>query len=68
MNAELKIELSPEQQKLLLRGLKFVRSSVALEMRDFTEEFDAKRKQQYQELDTLESLLMGAGSHSTATV
>lgn len=57
MNAELKIKLSSEQQELILRGLRFVRSSVALEMVDYTPEVEANRRRQYAEIAQLESLL-----------
>lgn len=65
MSAELKIELSPHQQELLLRGLRFVRSSVALEMIDYTDEVEQNRRRQYAELDELEGLL-GAAARRTA--
>lgn len=51
------VELTPRQQELLLKGLKFVRSNVALDMQIPSEEIDANRRQQYAELDDLESML-----------
>lgn len=60
MNAELKIELSPQQQELILRGLRYVRSSVALDMQDYSEDVERSRKRQYAEIAELEELLAGA--------
>lgn len=58
MNADqTTIELTSRQQELLLKGLKFVRSNVALEMAVPSEEVDSKRQNQYAELDDLETLL-----------
>lgn len=58
MNAEqTTIELTPRQQELLLKGLKFIRSNVALEMAIPTDEKDQNRLDQYAELDSLESIL-----------
>jgi hypothetical protein len=68
MNAELKIELSPHQQELVLRGLRFVRSAVALEMIDPTPEVEANRQRQYAEIAELEGLLSGSSPRSTAKV
>jgi hypothetical protein len=52
-----KIELTRQQQELLLRGLRFVRSSVALDTCDYSDEVDAERRRQYAELNELESLV-----------
>jgi hypothetical protein len=68
MNAELKLELSPHQQEIVLRGLRFVRSAVALEMIDPTPETEASRRQQYAEIDELKELLEGRGARSAANV
>lgn len=51
------VELTPRQQELLLKGLKFVRSNVALDMQIPSEEIDSNRRDQYAELDDLESML-----------
>jgi hypothetical protein len=67
MNAELKIELSPHQQELLLRGLRYVRSSVALEMLDYSEEVEQRRRRQYAEIDELEGLLTGTSPRAAAS-
>lgn len=62
MNAELHLELSPHQQEIVLRGLRFVRSAVALEMVDPTPETDASRQKQYAEIAEIENLLNGRGA------
>jgi hypothetical protein len=67
MNADLRIELSPHQQELILRGLRFVRSSVALEAVDWTPEIEANRRRQYAEIRELEGLL-NAAPEEAATV
>ena len=59
MNAELKLELSPHQQELILRGLRYVRSSVALEIIDWTPEIEKNRDRMYSLLDGLEDKLNG---------
>ena len=54
------LELTPKQHELVLRGLKFVRSSVALGMSVPTDETDASRSDEYAALDELESRLQSA--------
>lgn len=68
MNAELKLELSPHQQELVLRGLRFVRSAVALEMVEPTPEVEEHRQRQYAEIAELEGMLRGRVSRTAATV
>ena len=51
------VDLTPRQQELLLRGLKFVRSSVALHMEPPSEKSDESRQSDYAELDDLEAKL-----------
>jgi hypothetical protein len=68
MNAELKLQLSSHQQELMLRGLRFVRSAVALEMLDHSPEVEASRRQKYEEIAELEGLLIGRSSRPAATV
>jgi len=53
------LQLSRDQQDLLLQGLRFVRSSVALDMQDFTPAVEAERRQKYARISELESLLRG---------
>jgi hypothetical protein len=57
---ENRLELTRDQQELLLQGLRFVRSSVALDMRDYTVEYDAERRRQYDRITRLEALLKSA--------
>lgn len=52
-------ELTRDQQDLLLQGLRFVRSSVALDMAEYTPEVDAERRRKYARISELESLLKG---------
>lgn len=54
---DMRVSLSEKQQELLLRGLRFVRSSVALEQCDYTPAVDAERKRQYAEIRELELLI-----------
>ena len=68
MNAELQLQISPHQQELILRGLRYVRSSVALDMIDYTPDIEASRRKQYDEIAELEGLLTGKAVRSTATV
>ena len=50
-------ELTDRQQELLLQGLRFVKSSIALEPRDWTPEVDADRQRRYLEISELESAI-----------
>ncbi len=59
MRDNITLELNPEQRQLLLDGLRFVRSSVALEILDWTPEVEANRDRQYTALSGLEDLLNG---------
>ncbi|HVJ87784.1 MAG TPA: hypothetical protein VM452_19130 [Caulifigura sp.] len=54
--------LSPEQTEILLRGLRFVRNAVALEMIDYTPQVDSDRKRQYAAIAELEALITGRGA------
>jgi hypothetical protein len=54
--------LSSEQQEILLRGLRFVRNAVALEMIDYTPQVDADRKRQYAAIAELEAMIHGRGA------
>lgn len=55
--SERPVELTRDQQDLLLQGLRFVRSAVALDMQDFTPAVEAERRQKYARISELESLL-----------
>lgn len=54
------LELTRDQQDLLLQGLRFVRSAVALNMQEFTPDVEAERRQKYERINELESLLRAA--------
>jgi hypothetical protein len=58
--SENRLELTRDQQELLLQGLRFVRSSVALDMRDYVADHDAERRRQYERINKLEVLLKSA--------
>ncbi len=58
--------LSSEQQEILLRGLRFVRNAVALEMLDYTPQVDADRKRQYAAIAELEAMITGRSPAVTA--
>lgn len=60
-------EFTDRQQQLLLQGLRFVRSSVALEPREWSEDVDAERKRFYQEIAELESVIQKSSQPITTT-
>jgi len=66
--ADLSIQLTRKQQELLLRGLRFVRSSVALDMQNFTETIQEQRQVQYAEIAAVESMVSDAKIVEPATV
>ena len=55
--SEMTIELTQSQHEILLRGLRYVRSAVALDAVDWSESVDADRKRQYAEIAQVESLV-----------
>ncbi len=57
MNDLLHLELTDRQRELLLRGLRFVRSSRMLEIRDSSDLTDDQRKDELGELRQLSELL-----------
>ena len=59
MRDNLTLELNPEQRQILLDGLRYVRSSVALEIIDWTPEIEKNRDRMYSLLDGLEDKLNG---------
>ena len=61
-------ELTRDQKKLLVRGLRFVRSAVALETRDFSEDIAAQRASEYDKISHLQELLEGVAVAETAHV
>ena len=58
--SDLNIQLTRKQQEILLRGLRYVRSSIALDAQDWSEQLETQRQQQYQEIAELEQMLNGA--------
>lgn len=66
--AELNLQLTRKQQEILLRGLRYVRSSVALDPMEFSEAVDQKRRSQYAEIAAVESMLNTAKIIEPATV
>jgi hypothetical protein len=58
--SERPLELTRDQQDLLLQGLRFVKSAVALDMQDYTPAVEADRRQKYARISELESLLRSA--------
>lgn len=54
------LELTRDQQDLLLKGLRFVRSAVALDMQEYTPDVEAERRRQYDQISELETLLHAA--------
>lgn len=51
------IELTQKQQEILLRGLRFVKSAVALDMPEFTDKLEGDRRRQYAEIAEVETLV-----------
>lgn len=51
--------LSPEQKELILRGLRFVRSSISMELCGPSEQSDAHRAARLREVDSLVRELNG---------
>ena len=60
MGETLHVGLNESQRELLLRGLRYVRSSVLLEVVDPTPEVEAERSNQLQQINTLVSRLNSA--------
>jgi hypothetical protein len=59
MSETLSVGLTEEQREILLRGLRFVRSSVALDVYDSTPETDAERTSKLREIRQLAEYLEG---------
>lgn len=60
MNSLMHVELSDRQRELLLRGLRFVRSSRMLEFRDSSELNDDQRREELQQIRQLSDLLQNS--------
>lgn len=67
MNELFKVELTKDQRDMLLNGLRFVRSSVALECRFPKDEVEQDRQQKYQEISNLVNQLNKAAAVPTAS-
>jgi hypothetical protein len=59
MGENLTVGLSNDQRELLLRGLRYVRSAVLLEMEEPTPEYVAGRNSQLNEIESLVEQLNG---------
>ena len=66
MGETLTIGLTKQQRDLLLRGLRYVRSSVLLEPRDPSPEVDEDRGSQISEIAALVRTLTGAESKAAS--
>lgn len=62
------IQITPQQREILLAGLRYVRSSIALEVKDWSEEVEAERDRQYEQLDHIEAMLTGTSTKAPARV
>lgn len=58
--SNLNFQLTRDQQEILLRGLRYVRSSVQLDARDWSPEVERERETQYARIAEIEGLLNGA--------
>jgi hypothetical protein len=67
MGETLTVGLTTQQRELLLRGLRFVRSAVALEIREPSPEVDADRSRQIEEIGRLAEQLEDARPADRAT-
>ncbi len=59
MSETMSVGLTEEQREILLKGLRFVRSAVALEVYDSTPETDAQRSSKLKEIRQLAEYLEG---------
>jgi hypothetical protein len=59
MSETMSVGLTEQQREILLRGLRFVRSSVALDVHDSTPELDAERSTKLREIRQLAEYLEG---------
>ncbi len=62
------VGLTKDQLDLVLRGLRYVRSSISMELLDYSEETAARRSQQLREVDSLVRQLNGQSEHVAAGV
>jgi hypothetical protein len=62
------VGLTKDQVELVLRGLRFVRSSISMELLDYSDETDARRSKQLREVDSLVRQLGGKAERVAAGV
>jgi hypothetical protein len=60
MSETLTVGLTKQQREILLRGLRFVRSAVMLEVREPSDDVDAERATQVREIGRLVEQLEGS--------
>ncbi len=68
MSESMTVELTEKQRDLVLRGLRYVRNSIMLEVRDPSPEFIQDRERRLQEVHELITRLETAKTNSTADV
>ncbi|MEX0702651.1 MAG: hypothetical protein WD069_11195 [Planctomycetales bacterium] len=68
MSDGMKMELNDRQRETLLCGLRYVRSSLMLDVRDPDPDLDAERDGELKEIALLMDRLTGVGSRDTARV
>ncbi len=59
MSDLMSLELTPQQREILVRGLRYVRSSVMLTTQDPTPELDQARSDELRQLAELTAILKG---------
>ncbi len=62
------VGFSKEQTELVLRGLRFVRSAISMELIEYTEEGATRRSRQLREVDSLVRQLGGKSERVPAGV
>ncbi|MGC1272653.1 MAG: hypothetical protein WBC44_03015 [Planctomycetaceae bacterium] len=62
------VGLTKDQLDLVLRGLRFVRSSISMELLDYSDETAARRSSQLREVDSLVRQLDGKAERVAAGV
>jgi hypothetical protein len=62
------VGLTKDQRELVLRGLRFVRSAISMELLDYSEEGAGKRSKQLREVDSLVRELGGKAERVAAGV
>lgn len=68
MSEQVSLELSKEQREVLLQGLRYVRSSIMLNVEEPTPEYVRERSSRLREVTDLASLLSGRVIGEKATV